>query len=492
MNKFPLKKDVWYRLRDDRTRRVNGVAGFEDFSLGVMVNSQVQSSYSVQVMTVITLNLLARWCRKLKVRMPSNVPSYLPYHQSQNLKELLAKALSDIDPYGQFDFSDSKIDDCNQILIIGQPERSEELNNKQCLWIDGAGWIAGVGHGSPSTYLEPSKEDNPIGPAFASCLGVAEIFRQAIGLSPSRARSVWYSLYDFSKIERQNRLESPKYVSQFDFGRIHQVGCGAVASSLDFLISLTRWKAKAHLIDYDQVNVTNCNRSLSFSAYDAVTRKDKVDACADALRSSGIRPIKFKGSYAEFIQEKRFLDFPPDLILCLANEKNVWANIQHNLPPIVFHATTTPNWGVNFGRHIPKVEWCIMCRFSKEIEHKFSPVCSEVEIKGENNHRKPIQGVLPFLSATAAVLILAEMAKMPRDDYPINEDFVEFSTRDLDTSFLTIQRTPENGCLCNEQTVDLYPKEVKSSRFWGLSAMPKHNPKNIRKLWQKEVDKTAR
>jgi len=469
MNKFPLEKDAWYQERDNRTKRVDGVSGFEDFSLGVIVSSRVQSSYPIQVMTIITLNLLARWCRKLKVQMSPDTPSHLPCHQGHNLREILTKTLADIDPYGQFDFSDSKMDNCSQILVIGQPEGSEELTERGFVWIDGSGWVSGAGHGPPTMYLEPSQEDNPIGPAFASCLGVAEIFRQAIGLSPSRSKSVWYSLYDFSTIERRDQLKSQRYVSDFDFGRIHQVGCGAVASSLDFLISLTRWKAETHLIDYDQVDVTNCNRSLSFSAYDAVARRNKVDACADVLELSKMRPMRFKGSYEDFIKEKRFLDFPPDLILCLANERNVWANIQHNLPPIVFHATTTLNWGVNFGRHIPRIEWCIMCRFSKEIEHKFSPICGEVEISSENSHRKPIQGVLPFLSTTAAVLILAEMAKIPLHDYPINKDFVEFSMKDLDASFLAIQRRAENGCICNEQTLDLYPKEVKTSKFWGLS-----------------------
>jgi hypothetical protein len=61
------------------------------------------------------------------------------------------------------------------------------------------------------------------------------------------------------------------------------------------------------------------------------------------------------------------------------------------------------------------------------------------------------------------------MAKMPMDDYPINKDFVEFSMRDLDASFLAIQRRAENGCICNEQSLDLYSEEVKRSKFWGLS-----------------------
>lgn len=463
MNKFPMERDTWYKLRDDRTRRIDGVSGFENYALGVIVNSQVRSSYSIQIMTLITLNMLARWCRNIKVQMPSDAPAHLPNQNGQNFREILVKMMSDVDPWGQFDFSCINRDECNQILIIGQPE---ELISDRYVWIDASGWIAGVGNGSPTMYLKTNEENNPIGPTFASCLGVAETFRRAIGLSPSCSRSAWYSLYDLNRIDSINQYNSPNYISDFNFGRIYQIGCGAVASCLDSLFSLTHLRAEVHLIDYDQVDITNCNRS--FSAYDAINRVDKVEACANILKPSRMYSIPFKGSYADFIKEKKYQNYPPDLILCLANERNVWADIQHNFPPIVFHATTTPNWGINLGRHIPKVEWCIMCRFYKEIEHQFSPVCGEVEIKHESIDEKPIQGVLPFLSTTAAVLLLAEMAKIPLNNYPINEDFVEFSMRNLDTSFMKINRRAKKECICNEQSLDLYPKEIERSKFWKL------------------------
>jgi hypothetical protein len=376
--------------------------------------------------------------------------------------------LSAIDPCGQFSFCDETIGDCNEILFIGQPEESKDPNERS-IWVNGSGWIAGVGCGVPATNLSLKDDGNPVGPAFASCLGVAEVFRRAIGLHPSHPGDFWYSLYDYRKVSDPSEGRNPNFVSDFDFGRIHQVGCGAVASSLDFLVSLTNWKAELYLIDYDQVDVTNCNRSLAFSAYDAVKGRDKTDSCAGVLKRN-VRAVRFKGSYADFIQQGKFIDLPADFILCLANERNVWADIQNNLPPIVFHATTTPNWAINFGRHIPKKEWCIMCRFAKEIEYEFTPNCGEGEIKPETTAKKPIQGVLPFSSPSAAVLILAEMAKMPLASYPVNEDFVEFSMRKLGLDFCTLQRGAEEGCICNEQSTDLYPIEVKNSKFWRLSA----------------------
>lgn len=471
MNVFPLEREAWYNSRDDRTKRAAEIKGIRDFSLGIIIQPTVESSYPIQVMSTITLNLLARWCRKLKVRMSSQAVSMLPRTFGQNLMGSLVRELADIDPYGHFDFNASDLQDCDQILVLGQPQESQDLVDRQFVWVDGQGWLAGVGYGFPTAKSDGTKDEpNPVGATFAACLGVAEAFRYALGSIPPKSKSVWYSLFDFKKAEIQAQLKSPRYVPEFDFGRIHQIGCGAVASSLDFLIALTRWKASIYLIDYDQVDFTDCNRCLLFYAHDALNRKDKVQACSDALKASRMLPIEFKGDYDDFIAKNGFLDPAPDIILCLANERNIWATIQHNLPPIVLHATTTLNWGVNLGRHIPKREWCIMCRFSKEIDSRFHPICGNAELKKDDSQKKSVQGVLPFLSTTAAVLILAEMTKMAIKKYPVNDDFVEFSTRNIGTQFLTVQRTAEEGCVCNEQSLDLYQNEIVASKFWRLTS----------------------
>lgn len=465
--KFPLSKEEWYTARDDRTRRVDGASGFDRFSVGVVVDPKVRTSYSTQIMALTTLNILARWCRKITVQMPSQVFPYMHRQEGQDLTRTLQTMMSDADPYGEFSFDDEVVGDgYDQLLVIGDTEK----DYGDSVWIDASGWIAGVGYGLKST-LKTDAGSNPVGSTFASCLGVAELFRRATGLSEPKPHSRWYSLYAFSNSEKPGSLSNPEYVHEFDFGKIHQVGCGAVGSSLDFLLSLTNWKAEINLIDFDKIDPTNCNRSPAFTAYDAVTEKNKIDVCAGILANGTITPVAFNGDYSQFISQGKFLDNPPNLILSLANERNVWADIQHNCPPIVLHATTTPNWGVNFGRHIPKKEWCILCRFSDEITHEFTPPCSEGEIRGESNGDngdKPIQGVLPFLSTMGASMILAEMAKLASSTYPVNKNFIEFSARYNDGGFVQGQRSPKPDCVCNTQHVSGYPNEIQASKFWGL------------------------
>jgi hypothetical protein len=458
---FPLKKEEWYETRDDRTRRIDGVKGFEGFSIAVIVSPLVKSSYAIQVMTLTSLNMLARWCRKIRIQM-LDAESKIPVTRGQNLRELLEHQLPKIDPYGEFTFGEIGKDECSQTLFIRPPD-----TDASGIWIDGSGWVAGVGNGIHKTAVSEDDSVNPVGPAFASCLGVAELFRQAVKLQPILHKQVWYSLYDYSKTE--NLILTPKfdYDEEFHFGRVYQIGCGAVASSLDYLLSLTNWNAELHLIDYDKVDVTNCNRSIAFTANDAVSKRDKVDSCAEILPKT-ITPLKFRGSYAEFVQEGKVIDLPADLILCLANEQNVWETIQHNIPPLTLHATTTPNWGINFGRHVPKKEWCIMCRFYKDIDYHFTPACAEGEIKSSDGEQKALLGVLPYLSTTAAVFILAELAKMPLPNYPLNKSLIQYSTKIADGDILQEQRKARESCICKEQSPELF-KHVTGAKFWKLS-----------------------
>ena len=467
MNDFPLNREEWYRIRDDRTKRVDGASGFEDYSLGVVIDPKEISFYSIQVMAIIALNILGRWCRKIRIEIPKKAVSCLPYGRGQNFEKVLERMMKDADPFGDFTFGSVAEKDVNQVLLIGQNAMSPL---RPSVRIDGWGWIAGIEYGA-EFQSHPAYDENPVGPAFASCLGVAEIFRQAVGLPPTNYYSCWYSLFDFQRADIPTHLSNPQYHSELDLGRIHQVGCGAVGSSLNFLLSLTDWQAELFLIDYDKVDFTNCNRSLCLNPFDVVHKKYKVDVCSEIPKSSRLQSVPFVDSYNEFVSIGYFLDNPPDIILCLANEQNIWSSIQHNYPPLVLHATTTRNWGLNFGRHIPLREWCIMCRFGDEVTHEFTPECSTGHLEVTGNKNESALGVLPFLSTTGATLILSELAKLGKSEYPVNKNFIQFSMKTPKGSFVQMQRHRKEGCICTEQTLKLYPSQITKTKYWK-SAVP--------------------
>ena len=246
---LPLTRDEWYKIRDNRTNRVTK-ADFDNHTVGILLDPDYKESFSHQCMAYITCNIMSRWCRKLVIDLP-NVESILPNQHHQNFKELIKNSVSSIDPYGDFQFD--KIDDniVDQILVIGNHEK---IYSKPTVWIDANGWIAGCGTDSNKhKFVSNDQSHNPIGPSFASCLGVAQIFQQAVEDTQNTEYQKWLSLFDFSTGD-PSRLQNPKFFTDFDYGTIYQVGCGAVGSSLDTLISLTNWKINLGLIDHDVVN----------------------------------------------------------------------------------------------------------------------------------------------------------------------------------------------------------------------------------------------
>ena len=135
---------------------------------------------------------------------------------------------------------------------------------------------------------------------------------------------------------------------------------------------------------------------------------------------------------------------------------------------IAFHATTTKNWGINFGRHIPLKEWCLVCRFESEIKNTMIPTCA-VGVVQIDSQLKEILGMLPFLSTAASVLVLADLAKLSLDGYPVNKDFIQFSMRSIEGVFITYQN-PRRPCfVCKNHDASIYPTAIKTSKHWHLS-----------------------
>jgi hypothetical protein len=459
MRAFKLSREDWYRQRDDRTLRVDGVNGFDNFSIGIIIDPSNFGNYPTQVAALVCVNTLSGWCKSISIRLIEQ-KSVLPNSVDLDFGKQLFKTMIDRDPYGNYqlrDFNDGEVD--LVIHIGGTPELTE-----RSILIKGSGWLAGISNSSLPDLL-PADKTNPIGPSFAACLASAYAFNVAISKTYPTALTRWYSLLDFSIGDIPSNV-NPPIDSNFQFGKILQVGCGAVGSSLDYLISLMKLNAELSIADFDIVEPPNCSSSLSFTAHDSVTSPPikKVDVCDQVLKRGGMVPKVFPAPFTADV----YAAVKPDLILCLANEKSIWPALQHNYPPLVYHATTTPNWGINFGRHIPIKEWCIVCRFGI-TDYKFKPVCSTAVVEIEE---KKILGVLPFLSPSAAIVTLAEILKLSFTNYPVNQNFYQFSFKNLLLAeFIGQQKERRLNCeVCSMQNPDFYPKLLKDSKFFNLWA----------------------
>ena len=470
MIKFPFSSVDWYVKRDNRTNAVEGIGGFEKFSLGIMVDPAVKLQPKIQAMALICLNLCSRWCRNIILDMPSECPDLL-FKRGKTFNSCLRETASDADPHIQIltgNIDEKKIDG---LLVIGN---LATIPTESYTWINCDGWLAGVGLGPTNYGLSVDGSKNILGAAMAACLGVAALFRRANGIVETQPYSVWHSLYDFKANRTPEGLHNPSIKEDIDFGNIFQIGCGAVGSSLDYLLSLTEWSGRLHLIDYDRVDYPDCNRSLMFSAYDAVNQKYKTEVCYERLQDK-FETFRHEFSYSDFIERLGEKTSIPDLILCLANEQNVWPTIQHNFPPVVLHATTTRNWGINFGRHLPLKEWCILCRFAEEFskQHNFTPPCSESIINDSRFTQEPKQilGVLPFLSAASAAMIAAEIAKLNMEESLSRNNFGQFSFRNPAENFIAIHQSKKEDCLCNTQQLEIYERFRENGKYWKKEAI---------------------
>jgi hypothetical protein len=464
---LPINKENWYLKRDDRTRRVTETKRFENFKTGIILSDEIACDFQCQIMLWLICNTLARWCRQITIQLPHKVVSVLNISKNEDFKNSIQKALIEIDPYLTLEFNRVEEDKVDGVCVIGNQAGPFA---KKAIWIDCDGWIAGIGVYPKKKYSKQTDDRNILGASFAACLGCSELFRRANGKKPLEDNEIWYSLWDLKKTSSKSEQKNHSYCKNWEFGHVHQPGCGAIGSSFNYLLALTDWKGSIDLIDFDFVDYSNCNRSLPFTAFQAAQKASKVDVCLDVLKTNPeLRCRKFLCEYSDYIEQGNFLKPYPDLILCLANQGPIWLNIQHNLPPVVFHATTTPNWAVNFGRHIPKKEWCILCRFSNEAKllHRFTPKCGKGAIVKEKGE-EPILGVLPFLSFMGAIFILAEMAKMPFPDYPQTPNFLEFSFITPTGNILAHSFRILEDCICRDQNIDNYLEPIKKSKYWYL------------------------
>ena len=136
------KGKAWYADRDDRIDRMQDVKqSYKDFVVGILIQSN-EPTYPHQVMILVTLNILARWCRRIIVQVP-NFNFDLPGFYKGNSRAVIEQILLQSDPQinVQFKSLDESSVDCT--LSIGLPD---ELK-RDSYWIESIGWLAGCGKG---------------------------------------------------------------------------------------------------------------------------------------------------------------------------------------------------------------------------------------------------------------------------------------------------------------------------------------------------------
>jgi molybdopterin-synthase adenylyltransferase len=340
------------------------------------------------------------------------------------------------------------------IEIAGEEDGSPELirlavghRESGALALGAEGWCATFGAGRIW-----QGDANLWGAALASCIAAAGAFGAMCGRPFEPAPS--YSLWDGAAGTGQGTPRVP-----LELGSVLQVGAGAVGAALDWWLAclgvadLGEWT----IVDGDVVEVSNLNRQLLYRASDAGW-PDGAPASKARRSAELIGALPSEGMWG---RDAAVAEANYDLVLALADEDGVRSLLQLRQPPVLLHATTSVNWQAQSHRHIRSRDDCILCRLPGPAARTDCATGAIEEAGGES-------AALPFLSATAGLLLAADLARLGAG--ALAEDPLNFRALDFNGASPVFQQA---GFSCRPGCATWLPADARrtiaaDTRFAGL------------------------
>jgi molybdopterin/thiamine biosynthesis adenylyltransferase len=431
-----LTADEFYDRRDHRTDLVVASPAYRAASIRITLSPHA-TSFADQVAFLTAVNLTARWCRRISLSAPavaldSRLGTAFGLSGMSAVKAAAALAHA-ADPFARVGVD--LVPEPTIHLVIGTDAPRGTYP------ILGRGWLAMAG----DAVRGDGDTENPLGAVLAACVGVAYLFRTAVGIPrPARVRLSLWNLRGGEAAGQGPRLP------QASLGRVLVVGCGAVGSAILYLIPLAGLGGVFELVDHDRVQISNLSTAPIFFADNV--GDDKVEIAVEYLKRNRVAAVTHASWFDEAVAAGRILVERPDLIIPAANERNVRRQIQHQAPPLQVYGTTGKNWDAFVGRHIPLKEDCLTCRFPQAQPVGEPPlICGSGTLPTVPELETPVTATLPFLPAVAAVMTVAELIKTALPGYPLNANFGCLDFLGPLKHFIVVPHAPRRGCICEEQ-----------------------------------------
>jgi hypothetical protein len=463
--------EAFYRERDLRTGlEVQDLERYALQPVQILVNPAAATELTTQRIALVAANLTARWARRVQVVVPE-VPLCNPLQACEELSlgGRILREMRSADPFGSFEVCEGSDrgwrPEFALRLFVGPWTAAANLSAED-YQVDACGWVARGCRGG-QRMQPPVRCGLAPAAALAAAIGAGDLFKRAIG-HPS---SHWLGRFEWStwshafgsSIDRSPEPPSPAVA---DVGRVLLAGAGAIGSALLYILLLGELDGDFTVLDRDCVDTSNLNRSPLFAAADAALARHKTAVATGALRGRGVSASAVEGTWHEHglrLSEQRF-----DAWVSLTNEDAAWAEVPYQLPPVVIHGTTTSGWGVAFGRHIPRLEDCTLCRLPRP-HAEFRGPCSQGEVRETPAGDGP-RASLPFLSTVAASLVAAELMKLSLPGAADQPNAVQADFRRGLPRVLAMSRVSTPGCPgCRMAHMDLWDRRGGRSRYRGLS-----------------------
>jgi molybdopterin/thiamine biosynthesis adenylyltransferase len=417
----------FYRLRNAKTSSYLNGRGVGSSSVHISIGAVDATTSAGQLALLALANQLCRVYRRMTFAVgdrdaPLMVPSRWP---ARNLAQSLLSMVGRIDPCGSFRIAEA---DENAVKIgIG-------LETGACDWYVGASQAIAELRAEP-VPLDLTMAGTMRGAALATCLGAAAVMRTEMGLNVVPRR---VSAWDYR--EGDAAAAGPADLAPVDVGRVLLVGAGAVGSALVYWLSMFGVRCDWFVVDGDEVAIHNLNRSLLFTAADSgwpSTRpRPKAEIVAAVI---GGVPVPLWYDQAADLKELEF-----DVMLALANERDVRTAIAQRHAVVTLHATTGENWLSQLHRHIIGRDDCVRCRTADIRSAEFE--CSVAKVSSPD-HMSPGDAALPFLSAASGLMLSTALQRLQSGDLgegSINDWRWDFDSPHLFTS--TSTRSCRDDC----------------------------------------------
>ncbi len=387
---------AFYELRDLRTVEYLRSGELPQVPVHVALDAAAASCAPGQLALLALANQLSRVHRRISFAIPdARIPVLVrtPF-PGATLGEVLSRTVGSIDPCGSF--------------LVGGPmdgRRGVSIGLGEGIgpgfdWYIGGDQAVGFLSRSPIAFTPYSGTLR--GAATASCLGAAALLRAQLGLDTApRVLSSW------NYAEGSLAAPGPDLES-LDVGRVLLVGAGAVAASLVYWLHAFGVGGNWTVVDRDTVRFHNINRGLIFTAahagWPSLTLRASVEkASVLSHLIPGGRAFPFWYDECAELQQ-----YKPDVILVLANDRNVRHLIAARNATVTLHATTSANWQSQLHRHITGKDDCIGCRGHEMREPMFG--CSTATVSLPDG--KSSDAALPFLSAASGLMLATALQRL--------------------------------------------------------------------------------
>jgi hypothetical protein len=391
------RRDAFYAERDRRTRQYGGTEDALERPILIIVDPEVAAARAGQIATLALVNMAARVHRRITLIIPEAPLIARSLVPATNLRTAAIGTARAITPVLDLHL-EPNIEGCAFVARVGL---GRELPDELDVYLD---WHGGLGVLATSPIPEPARDpDSMFGAAAAAVLGSAALFRLAHGqaVHPARLNPL--------DLTAGTGAGTRDHRGPIDVGDVLVVGAGAVATALLYWARELGTSGGWDVVDGDIAKLHNTNRCLTMTAADAGWPNGEPTTTPMAKATTAARAIGALAHPQWYDHWQPHHETRHDLVLPLANGRDVRTLIAQRGEPLLLHATTSPNWTAELHRHRPDRDDCPACRIPDAARPQLT--CSTGP--GVPEEPDSPDAALPFLSAGAGLLLAAVLADLP-------------------------------------------------------------------------------